>query len=194
MVPRNDIVSIEADATLDEVLHTMIQQQHSRLPVYEDTPQKIIGILHYKDLLPVWEERRSPSAQASPAAPSVFAACCVLTWWCPKPSRYPKCWRSSARAARTWPWWWMSSARSRACVTVEDVLEQLVGRIEDEHDEKSVAALARRHEEVELDGATRIRDLENEFGIEIPAEAGFETLAGFLLFKFGEIPRRGQVG
>ena len=47
-----------SDATLDEVLHTMIEQQHSRLPVYEGTPEKIIGILHYKDLLPVWEERR----------------------------------------------------------------------------------------------------------------------------------------
>ncbi len=46
--------------------------------------------------------------------------------------------------------------------------------------------------EIELDGATRIRDLETEFGIEIPADAGFETLAGFLLFRLGEIPRAGD--
>jgi CBS domain containing-hemolysin-like protein len=45
---------------------------------------------------------------------------------------------------------------------------------------------------VELDGTTRIRDLESEFGIEIPADAGFETLAGFLLFKLGEIPHIGE--
>ena len=43
---------------------------------------------------------------------------------------------------------------------------------------------------MELDGATRIRDLETEFGIEIPADAGFETLAGFLLFRLGDIPQR----
>jgi len=45
---------------------------------------------------------------------------------------------------------------------------------------------------VELDGATRIRDLESEFGIQIPADAGFETLAGFLLFRLGRIPRTGE--
>ncbi len=75
-------------------------------------------------------------------------------------------------------------------LTVEDVLEQIVGRIEDEHDEK----VARRGErdDVELEGTTRIRDLESEYGIEIPPDAGFETLAGFLLFKLGEIPRAGN--
>ncbi len=58
MIPRNDIVSISTDASLDEVLHTMNAQRHSRLPVYEGAPEKIVGLLHYKDLLPVWEERR----------------------------------------------------------------------------------------------------------------------------------------
>ena len=75
-------------------------------------------------------------------------------------------------------------------LTVEDVLEQLVGRIEDEHDEKS-QPLPVEADEAELDGATRIRDLETEYGIEIPADDGFETLAGFLLFRLGEIPRAG---
>jgi CBS domain containing-hemolysin-like protein len=76
-------------------------------------------------------------------------------------------------------------------LTVEDVLEQIVGHIEDEHDEK-----ARRRGApagyTELDGSTRIRDLETEFGIEIPTEAGFETLAGFLLFRLGRIPQAGE--
>ena len=67
MVPRHDIVSISSDATLDEVLHTMIEQQHSRLPVYEGTPEKIVGLLHYKDLLPVWEERRRAIRSSRPS-------------------------------------------------------------------------------------------------------------------------------
>jgi putative hemolysin len=58
MVPRNDIVSVSVEATLDQVLHAMIEHQHSRLPVYEEKPEQIVGLLHYKDLLPVWEERR----------------------------------------------------------------------------------------------------------------------------------------
>jgi CBS domain containing-hemolysin-like protein len=76
-------------------------------------------------------------------------------------------------------------------LTVEDVLEQIVGRIEDEHDEKIAPRLADAGT-VELDGATRIRDLESEYGIEITADGEFETLAGFLLFRRGEIPKPGE--
>jgi len=78
-------------------------------------------------------------------------------------------------------------------VTVEDVLEQIVGPIQDEYDEKTEAQAGPSEAgEVELDGATRIRDLETEHGIEIPAEAGFETLAGFLLYRLGYIPHAGE--
>jgi CBS domain containing-hemolysin-like protein len=82
-------------------------------------------------------------------------------------------------------------------LTVEDVLEQIVGPIQDEYDEKTDAHTGggppgAESSEVELDGATRIRDLETEYGIEIPAEAGFETLAGFLLFRLGYIPHAGE--
>jgi CBS domain containing-hemolysin-like protein len=76
-------------------------------------------------------------------------------------------------------------------VTVEDVLEEIVGAISDEYDEKVVAP-ALEAAELELDGATRIRDLETEFGIDIPADAGFETLAGFLLYRLGYIPHAGE--
>jgi CBS domain containing-hemolysin-like protein len=75
-------------------------------------------------------------------------------------------------------------------LTVEDVLEQVVGRIEDEHDEK-VLPRSVAHE-IDLDGTVRIRDLEAEYGIEIPSEAGYETLAGFLLYRLGEIPKPGM--
>src|SRR5271165_6932141 len=59
MVPRNGIVSVPESSSMDEVLHVMTSQQHSRLPVYETNPEQIIGILHYKDLLALWEEQRA---------------------------------------------------------------------------------------------------------------------------------------
>jgi CBS domain containing-hemolysin-like protein len=77
-------------------------------------------------------------------------------------------------------------------VTVEDVLEQIVGEIEDEYDVKELRP-AQEAPAVELDGATKIRDLELLHGIEIPANAGFETLAGFLLMRLGYIPKPGEV-
>ena len=68
MVPRNEIVSVPVDATLDEVLHTMIEHQHSRLPVYRGQPEQIVGILFYKDLLPVWYRRRAAIDSGPPRA------------------------------------------------------------------------------------------------------------------------------
>src|SRR6185312_244152 len=76
-------------------------------------------------------------------------------------------------------------------LTVEDVLEQIVGEIEDEFDEK----LPQPHAEadrVEVDGATSILDLESIYGVELPANAGFETIAGYMLFRLGHIPSAGE--
>jgi CBS domain containing-hemolysin-like protein len=76
-------------------------------------------------------------------------------------------------------------------LTVEDVLEQIVGAIEDEHDEAGERAL-REAVDIEVEGTIRVRELESEFGIELPGDAGFETLAGFLLSQLGTIPRKGD--
>jgi CBS domain containing-hemolysin-like protein len=65
-----------------------------------------------------------------------------------------------------------------------------VGRIEDEHIKPGLRP--GETDELEVDGATRILDLESEFGLEIPADAGFETLAGFLLYRMGKIPSVGD--
>ncbi len=194
MVARNDIVSVSADATLDQVLHAMIEHQHSRLPVYEEKPEQIIGLLHYKDLLPVWEERRDAIRTGRPS----------------RPFRIRRLLRKHLVVPETKPVGLMladfQQGRSHMAmvvdefgtiagmITVEDVLEQIVGPIQDEYDEQAQAQTGPTAQatEVELDGATRIRDLETEYGIDIPADAGFETLAGFLLYRLGYIPHSGE--
>ncbi len=190
MVPRNDIVSIPSDAALDEVLHTMIETQHSRLPVYDRNPERIIGIVHYKDLLPVWEERRQAIRSGRPSRS--FRVTRLIRRHLVVPETKPVSQMlEEFRQGRSHMAMVVDEFGTIVgMLTVEDVLEQVVGRIEDEHDEK----VQRRAEtdEVELDGTTRIRDLENEFGIEIPTDAGFETLAGFLLYRIGEIPQVGK--
>ena len=191
MVPRHDLVSIPCDATLDQVLRTMIEQQHSRLPVYEGSPEKIIGLLHYKDLLPVWQERRRAILASRPSRPfhvkRVMRRHMVVPESKPVAQMLDEFRRGTSHMAMVVD----EFGTIVGMLTVEDVLEQIVGKIEDEHDEKpdrkDVEAA-----EVELDGATRIRDLESEYGIEVPSDAGFETLAGFLLFRLGEIPRAGD--
>jgi putative hemolysin len=72
-------------------------------------------------------------------------------------------------------------------VTLEDVLEQIFGDIGDEHDIVRPAPTPQQ-EVLQLEGTTTIRDLETRYNLVLPAEAGFETLAGFLLFQLGRIP------
>ena len=179
MVPRNNIVSLPADADFDRVLRTVNEQQYSRIPVYEGDPEHIIGILHAKDLL-----RR----QSGP-----FHLRRLLR----KPLVVPE-----SKALGELIDEFRTSHHHMALVvdefgtiaglvTLEDVLEQVFGEIEDEYDARRPAP-APGAERVELDGGTSIRDLETQHGIQLPADAGFETLAGFLLFRLGDIPGAGQ--
>jgi putative hemolysin len=190
MVPRNDIVAIDAKASLDDVLHAMIEAQHSRLPVYDETPEKIIGILHYKDLLPIWQERRNAIRTGRPSRAFRIERLLRPHLVVPETKPLSQLLEEFRRGHSHMAMVVDEFGTIAGMLTVEDVLEQLVGRIEDEHDEK--AQPRAESGDVELDGVTRIRDLESEYGIEIPSSGGFETLAGFLLFKLGEIPHVGE--
>ena len=168
----------------------MIEEQHSRLPVYDGAPEKIIGILHYKDLLPIWEERRRSIRSGRPIR--AFHVDRLIRPHLVVPETKPiSQMLEEFRTGRSHMAMVVDEFGTIVgMITVEDVLEQVVGRIEDEYDEKQLRRTPAG--EIELDGATRIRELESEFGIEIPTEGGFETLAGFLLFQLGEIPKAGQ--
>ena len=190
MVPRHDIVSIASDATLDEVLHTMIEQKHSRLPVYEGTPEKIVGLLHYKDLLPVWEERRRAIRSSRPSHAFRIGRLMRPVLFVPETKPASQMFDEFRTGRSHLAMVVDEFGTIIGMLTVEDVLEQIVGRIEDEHDEK-VERRGAETDDVELDGTARIRDLDSEYGIEIPPDAGFETLAGFLLFRLGDIPQAG---
>jgi putative hemolysin len=191
MVSRNDIISISEDATLEQVLETMIQHRHSRLPVYSQTPERIVGILHYKDLLPLWEERRAAIRKGQPARTFLLRRLMRKPLFVPETKPLMQMLEDFKGGKSHMAVVVDEFGTIVGLLTVEDVLEQIVGDIEDEHDEKIERPLPEAAE-VELEGATKIRDLETDYGIFIPADAGFETLAGFLLFRLGAIPRAGE--
>jgi len=190
MTPRNDIVSISPNATLDEVLRRMIESRHSRLPVYEGAPEQIAGILHYKDLIPVWEERRRAIRSGGPSRAFRVSRLVRPHLVVPETKPLAQMLEEFRQGHSHMAMVVDEFGAITGLVTVENVLEQLVGRIEDEHGEKSPRQGVEG--DLELDGTTRIRDLESEFGIAISNEAGFETLAGFLLFRLGRIPSAGE--
>ncbi len=188
MTPRHNIVSLSVDADLDTVLSVMAEHKYTRVPVYEDRPEQIIGIVHYKDLMRVWEERRFAHERRRAT----------------KPFRLRRFLRKPLVVPETKPLnqlideFRINHAHMAlvvdefgtvaGLVTLEDVLEQIFGDIGDEHDIIRPAP-AREETVLELEGSTTIRDLETRYNIALPGEAGFETLAGFLLFQFGFIPK-----
>lgn len=187
MTPRHNIVSIAVDSDLDHILSVMAENKYTRVPVYEERPEQIIGIVHYKDLMKVWEERRYAHEARGP-----------------RPFRLRRFLRKPLVLPETKPLnqlidEFRNSHTHMALVvdefgtivglvTLEDVLEQVFGDIGDEHDVQR-PVVSGEDKLLQLDGTTTIRDLETRYGISLPAEAGFETLAGFLLFQFGYIPK-----
>ncbi|MGA8030305.1 MAG: hemolysin family protein [Bryobacteraceae bacterium] len=188
MTPRHSIVSIPVDATLEHVLGVMAEHKFTRIPVYEDRPEQIIGLLHYKDLMRVWDERRF--AHEGRRADRPFR----LRRFIRKPLVVPETKPLNQlidefRASHTHMALVVDEFGTVAgLVTIEDVLEQIFGDIGDEHDLVRPPP-SQQEKVIELEGSTTIRDLETRYSIVLPGEAGFETLAGFLLFQFGHIPK-----
>jgi putative hemolysin len=192
MVPRTSIVSVSVDATLDQVLRLFLEHQYSRLPVYERKPENIIGIVHFKDLIQVWEDRRQGQEKKRPVRPfrlrRIVRKSLVVPETKPLNQLIDEFRNERAHMAIVVDEFGTISG----LVTMEDVLEQVFGEIEDEHDEVRTKPPV-ESDLLELDGATSIRDLHTQYGIDLPPETGFETLAGFLLVQLGAIPKAGDV-
>jgi CBS domain containing-hemolysin-like protein len=191
MTPRVDIVSVPVTATLDELLQIALEHKYSRLPVYEDTAENIIGVVHYKDLMPAWRERKTANDNRRPARPF------LLRRYLRKPLVVPETKPlhqlvDEFRHLHTHLAMIVNEFGTiTGVVTMEDVLEQVFGEIGDEHDVRRVMP-APGAPVVEVDGTTSILDLASQYDVKLPGDAGFETLAGFILFKLGYVPAPGD--
>jgi len=187
MTPRNSIVSLPVDADLELFLSVMAEHKFTRVPVYEDRPEQIIGYVHYKDVMRVWDESRfvHERRRSVPFRLRRFVRKPVVVPETKPLNQLIDEFRTThTRMALVVD----EFGTVAGLVTLEDVLEQIFGDIGDEHD---VVRPTPSYQErlVQLDGATSIRDLETRYNIVLPTEADFETLAGFLLYRLGHIPR-----
>ena len=191
MTPRMEIVSVSVDASLDELLRITLEHKYSRIPVYESKPEHIIGIVHYKDLVRAWQERKFAADRRIPARPFLLRRYLrdvpVVPETKPLNQLVDEFRKKHAHLAMVVD----EFGTITGLVTLEDVLEQIFGEIGDEHDVRRPLPVAGATV-IEVDGSTSIRDLASQYEIELPGDAGFETLAGFLLFRLGYIPGPGE--
>lgn len=196
MAPRPDIFSLPGDLPLQEAIDRVVEEQHSRIPVYDPQsgPEHIIGILYAKDLMR-WAGLRLaardiplPSRISEMKISQVMHDAMVV----PETKPLSELLEEFKERKRHMAIVVDEFGSTTGLITAEDILEQLVGEIEDEYDIASPAASSSGSKTLVLEGTTGIRDLESQYDLLLPRDAGFETLAGFMLSKLQKIPSVGD--
>lgn len=198
MVPRPDIFSLPGSMTLQEALEKVVEEQHSRIPVYDPAsgPEHIIGVLYFKDLMRWLRLRlvaRPLQAASSRVADMKISQIMHDALVVPESKPLAELLEEFKDRKRHMAIVVDEFGSTAGLITVEDILEQLVGEIEDEFDIVSpeVAHMG-ESKNLALDGTIGLRDLEAQYDLLLPRDAGFETLAGFMLSRLQKIPSVGD--
>jgi len=198
MVPRPNIFSLPGDITMDEALARVVEEQHSRIPIFDPQrgPEHIIGVLYSKDLMR-WTRLRLSASPMQPIATRIAGMKIsqimrdILV--VPETKALLDLLQEFKIRKRHLAVVVDEFGSTAGVISVEDILEQLVGEIEDEFDvappEQPALGVGSA---LVLEGAVNIRDLDSQYGLVLPRDAGFETLAGFVLARMQRIPRTGD--
>src|ERR1700752_443017 len=192
MVARPDIFSLPSDLMLDEALAKVVEGQHSRIPVYDSQrgPEHIVGVLYYKDLMRWMRLRLSNLGQTTVTRISRMQIGQIMhdVVLVPETKVLAELLAEFKERRRHLAVVVDEFGSTAGVITVEDILEQLVGDIEDEFDVSPPEPELKDESVLILEGAVNIRDLEAQHGLVLPRDAGFETLAGFVLARLQHIP------
>jgi CBS domain containing-hemolysin-like protein len=190
MTPRQKIFSLPSNLLLEDASAKVIDHQHSRVPVYDETrgPEHIIGVVYSKDLARLMYFRSSTTAFAELKLSQVMRDVLVV----PETKSVVDLIREFQQRRRHMAIVVDEYGSTVGLVTAEDAIEQLTGELEDEFDSPALPALTTASGALLMDGGVNLRDLETQMQWSLPREGGVETLAGFLLVRLGHIPKEGE--
>lgn len=187
MTPRHDVEMLEADASLGEVLDELLESGYSRFPVYDETPDQIVGTVHVRDLLVLYR-RVGEAAKVRDAISQPL--------YVPENSRASALLATFRKNRRHMALVVGELGGIEGVVTLEDVLEEIVGEIDDEFDDAAIPPVVVRDDGSYLvDGVLPIDDVKHLLDVEdLPDEETyrFDTLAGFVISLLGSIPTAGD--
>ncbi|HEY7610306.1 MAG TPA: hemolysin family protein [Alphaproteobacteria bacterium] len=186
MVPRADIVAVEISTALPRLIETVKRSGHSRLPVYRGALDEIVGIVHVKDLIAHWSQRRGFSIEMV-LRKVLFAAPSMRVLDLLKEMRITRL--HLALVVDEY-------GGVDGLVTIEDLVEEIVGEIEDEHDEEPPPSLVEEAPGIALaDARVKLDDFEQRFGAFVTAEEREEvdTLGGLVFYLANRVPSRGEL-
>ena len=185
MIHRTDMITLDVDEPPEDVVNAVIASPVTRIPLWRGNPENIIGVLHVKDLLRALHAVDGDAAKVDVAGAG--DAGLVRARNAPVVASSS---RRSAAARRRSRWWWTNMARSQGLVTLEDILEEIVGDITDEHDIAMPGVRKQPDGSVNVDGAVTIRDLNRVMDWNLPDEEA-TTIAGLVIHEARSIPEVG---
>src|SRR5438270_1573990 len=185
MVARPDIFALPSDLLLDEALARVVEGQHSRIPVYDSQrgQEHIVGVLYYKDLMRWMRLRLSNLGQTTATRISRMQIAQIMhdVVVVPETKVLAELLFEFKERRRHLAVVVDEFGSTAGVITIEDVLVRLVGEIQDEFEAAEAEPVLIGQSSMVLEGSTSLRDLEAEFQLILPRDAGFETLAGFIL-------------
>jgi CBS domain containing-hemolysin-like protein len=182
MTPRPDIIAIEKDATVEQ-LHALYRvQQYSRIPVFKETLDNVQGIIFIKDLLQVKPGTPLSGPIASFIRPAHFV---------PETKRVPDLLKEFQRKRIQLAIVVDEYGGTAGLVSVEDLLEEIVGEIRDEYDVEVERVVDEGGGKYLLSGSVHIEEMSNLLKVDVEGD-GFETVGGFLLSRLGRVPSVGE--
>jgi putative hemolysin len=186
MIPRIAMVSLAADATLEEVIDRVIEEGHSRIPVYEESIDEILGILYAKDLLPFLK----PSTSPRPDLRSMLRTPVFVPESMSVDDLLHEFQRRKVHIAIVLD----EYGGTAGLVTIEDLLEEIVGEIQDEYDEEEPLIVRLSDDEARIDGRTDVDDLGELFDTNLGLEDGdeYDTVGGLIYHRIGGVPKPGD--
>lgn len=188
MTPRHDVEMLNADATLSEVMDELLSSGYSRFPIYEGSPDQIIGTVHVRDLLLLYRRQGENAKVREAVSPPLYV---------PENSRASALLATFRKSRRHMALVVSELGGIEGVVTLEDVLEEIVGEIGDEFDDiETPAVFVREDGSMLVEGSLNVDEVKHLLDVnELPDEETyrFDTLAGFVISILGQIPTTGTV-
>ena len=180
MTPRPDVLAIRVDATLQDLRTLFREQQYSRMPVYRDNLDNIVGIVFVKDLVAL-----------PPTAEPPLTTLMRSAYFVPESKRVSELLKEMQRRQVQMAIVVDEYGGTAGLVTVEDLLEEIVGEIRDEYDVESETVVEEGDGTFVFSGKVSVDEVKDRLGIEVERE-GFETVGGYLLSHLGRMPYVGE--
>ncbi len=186
MVPRIAMVTLPATSTLDDAIDTVIEEGHSRIPVYEDTIDEIVGILYAKDLLPFLKG----TLAERPSVRSILRTPVFVPESMTVDDLLHELQRRKVHLAIVLD----EYGGTAGLVTIEDLLEEIVGEIQDEYDEEEPMIVRISDDEARIDGRADVDDLAELFDMNLGLEDEdeYDTVGGLIYHRIGGVPKPGD--